>query len=305
MARSDLLNLAEYVLARMAVGAVDAIPPRISLALARCFGTLGFLVLPGRRRIAVDNLLRTGVATHRAEAVRIARASFQHFARLTVEALVASRRITPENLGEHAEIELPEATARLLDDPNQGILMVTGHLGNWEVVGHIISFRKPLVAVARRMDNPLVNRFMERRNSRRNIEIIAKHAEDRHSLLRALRNGRSLGLIMDQHAASHGVDIPFFGLPARTVTSPARLHLATRCPIICGYGVRIAPLKYKLMYSEPLSFDLCGNREEDVRTILTELNRRLEVFIRRYPEQYLWSHRRWRDAPAADRPKSS
>ena len=72
--------------------------------------------------------------------------------------LIASRRITPENLSRHAEIELPDATAKLLDDPAQGVLLVTGHLGNWEVVGHIVSFRKPLVAVARGMDNPLFRR---------------------------------------------------------------------------------------------------------------------------------------------------
>jgi KDO2-lipid IV(A) lauroyltransferase len=212
---------------------------------------------------------------------------------LAVEALVAARRITPETLAAHAEIELPDETARLLDDPAQGLLLVTGHLGNWEVVGHIISFRKPLVAVARRMDNPLVQRFLLRRNPRRNIEIVTKHSADRYSLLRALRSGRSLGLIMDQHASSHGVEVPFFGLPARTVASPARLHLATRCPIVCGYGVRTGHLHFKLVYSEPLRFDLSGDREQDVRTILTELNRRLEAFIRRYPEQYLWSHRRW------------
>jgi len=297
MARSRLLNVVEYVAARAVVGVIDAVPPRFSLAVARGVGNLGFLLLRNRRRTAVENLLRSGVASDPAQALRIARASFRHFTMLAVEALVASRRITPETLGDYAEIELPAATARLLDDPKRGLLLVTGHLGNWEVVGHIISFRKPLVAVARRMDNPLVHRFMESRNSRRNVEIVAKHSGDRQSLLRALRSGRSLGLIMDQHAASHALDIPFFGIPAKTVVSPARLHLATRCPIVCGYGVRIAPLKFRIVYSEPLSFELTGNRDDDLRIILTELNRRLEEYIRLYPEQYLWSHRRWRDLP--------
>lgn len=301
MARSKLLNAVEYALARLAVGAVDAIPTRVSLAIARGLGDAGFLLLAGRRKTAVANLLRTGIVTGRKDALRIARASFRHFAMLTVEALVASRTITPENLADHAEIVLPEATAKLLDDPGQGILLVTGHLGNWEVVGHIISFRKPLVAVARRMDNPWVNRFMERRNSRRNIAIVAKHSQDRHSLVRALRSGHSLGLIMDQHAASHAEEIPFFGIPAKTVSSPARLHLATRCPIVCGYGVRTAPMRFKLVYSEPLTFDLTGDRDHDVRTILTELNRRLEEYIRLHPEQYLWSHRRWRTPRTAGR----
>lgn len=302
MARSRILNLVEYGLARVGIAAVDTIPSGVSLAVARGIGDLAYLFLPGRRKTAIGNLLRTGVAGDRPTAARIARASFRHFAMVTVEALIASRRITPDNLPEHAEIEVPEATAKLLDDPNQGVLLVQGHLGNWEVVGHIVSFRKRLVAVARRMNNPLFRRLFERRNSRCNIEIIDKHSNDRYSLLRALRTGSSLGLIADQHAASHGMAVPFFGIPAMTVVSPARLHLATGCPLVCGYGVRVAPLRFKLVYSEPLTFDLTGDKDADTFTILSELNRRIEGYIRLYPEQYLWSHRRWRVPAAAAQP---
>jgi KDO2-lipid IV(A) lauroyltransferase len=294
MARSHVLNVVEYVAARAGIALVDAIPPAWALSIARGVGNVAYACLGNRRRTAISNLLRTGVASDRPTAARIARESFRHFATVTVEALIASRRITPETLSQYAEIEVPAATAKLLDDPQQGILLVQAHLGNWEVVGHIVSFRKRLVAVARRMDNPLFRRLFERRNSRCNIEIVDKHSQDRHSLLRALRGGSSLGLVADQHAASHGVEVPFFGIPAMTVTSPARLHLATHCPIVCGYGVRIAPLRFKFVYSEPLSFALTGDKDADTLMISAELNRRLEQYIRLYPEQYLWSHRRWR-----------
>jgi len=300
MEKITLSDRLEYLLARIGVAVVDAVPPGIALSMARGVGNLAYLLLGRRRRIAIENIRRSGIATDPAEVRRIARASLQHFAMVGVEALIASRRIVPENLDQHAEIIVPPATARLLDDPSQGLLLVTGHLGNWEVVGHIVSFRKHLVAVARRMDNPLFSRLLERRNSRRNIEIVSKHALDRMSLLRALRRGSSLGLISDQHASSHWVDVPFFGIPARTVSSPARLHLATRCPLICGYGVRVGPMKFKLVYSEPLEFEPSGNREQDVFQITDSINRRLEEFIRLYPEQYLWSHRRWRTPPTKD-----
>lgn len=294
MARSKALNVLEYLVARLGIAVVDAVPPALSLALARGMGDLTYVLLGARRRTALSNLRCTGVAPDDVAARRIARASFRHFAMVSVEALIASRRITPENLSQYAEIELPAATAKLVDDPRQGILLVQAHLGNWEVAAHIVSFRKRVVAVARRMNNPLFRRLLERRNPRSNFEVVDKHSEDRHSLLRALRTGSSLGLVADQHAASHGANVPFFGIPAKTVTSPARLHLATHCPIVCGYGVRIAPLRFKLVYSEPLHFDLTGDRDTDTRTITVEVNRLLEQFIRLYPEQYLWSHRRWR-----------
>ncbi len=300
MEKITLSDRIEHLLARFGLAVVDAVPPGVALSLARGVGNLAYLLLGRRRRISVENIRRSGIATDEAEARRIARASLQHFAMVGVEALIASRRIVPENLDQYAEIIVPPETAKLLDDPAQGLLLVTGHLGNWEVVGHIISFRKHLVAVARSMDNPLFRQLLERRNSRRNIEIVSKHSMDRMSLLRALRRGSSLGLISDQHAASHGVDVPFFGIPSRTVSSPARLHIATRCPLICGYGVRVGPMKFKLVYSEPLKFELSGNREQDIFQITDTLNRQLEEFIRLYPEQYLWSHRRWRTPPTED-----
>ncbi len=284
----------EYGLARACLAVVDRVPVRCSLALARGAGDLAYAALRARRRIAIDNVLRAEVAADRADAARIARASFRHFAMLTVEALQASRRITPESLDDFAQLDLPPATERLLEDSAQGVLLAGSHLGNWEVAGHIVSLRKPVVAVARRMNNPLVNRLMERRNSRRHIEILPKHEADPRGLIHALRTGRVLGLIMDQHASTQGMSVPFFGIPAQTVTSPARLHLATRCPILCGYGVRTGTMRFRLEISEPLEFEPGIDRTATVHAILLELNRRIEDAIRRYPEQYLWSHRRWR-----------
>ena len=155
------------------------------------------------------------------------KASFESFGMVGVESLAAMRLVTPDTLERHVEMSIPSATAAVLDDPAQGVILVTGHLGNWELSGHIIAFRKKLVAVARSMNNPRVQRYLLHRNPRMNIEIVAKHAKDSLSLLRPLRAGRMLGIIADQHAASHGVKATFFGHPAMTVASPARLHLAT------------------------------------------------------------------------------
>ncbi len=284
----------EYGLARACLALVDHVPVRCSLALARGVGDVTYAALRARRRIAIENVLRAGVASERTEAARIARASFRHFAMLAVEVLHASRCITPERLDEFAEVHFPAATERLLDQRDQGIVLVGSHLGNWEVAGHIASFRKPVTAVARRLNNPLVDRLFERRNSRRNIEILSKHSADPRGLIRALRQGRMLGLIVDQHASRRGMSVPFFGIPAQTVVSPARLHLATRCPILCACGVRTGTMRFRLESSEPLCFEGGGDRTAAVYEILLELNRRIEGFIRRHPEQYLWSHRRWR-----------
>ena len=294
MGRSVFQNVVEYVGASIALTWVDHAPLGLSLAGARILGDLAYASLGRRRRLSIDNILRAGITADRREARRIARASFRHFSLLMVESLAATRELTPETFDRHVETSPPEATRALLDDPSQGVIFVTPHLGSWEVTGSALSLMKPLVAVARRMDNPLFTGLMRRRNPRRAMEIVEKHSPDRMSLLRALRSGKGLALLVDQHAASNGIVVPFFGIPASTVTSPARLHLATKCPIVCGYGRRVGPLRIRITFSEPIRYTPTADRDADVRRITADLNVRLEAYIRECPEQYLWSHRRWR-----------
>ena len=279
---------------RIAVAFIDALPSETALAWGRKLGRISWTCLLSRRKTAISNILFSGITSDVSEAERIAKASFESFGMLTVESLIASRVITPDNLADHVEMIMPPETEKLLADPKAGGIFVTAHLGNWEVGGHIISLWKKLVAVARSMNNPYAQAFMIRRNPRRNMDIVVKHSPDRMSLLRPLKTGQMLALLSDQHASSHGIMADFFGHPAKTVTSPARLHLATRCPIVCGFSVRTGPMKFKLVGSEPLFYERTGDSEADILRITTDLNKRLEAFIREYPEQYLWAHRRWR-----------
>lgn len=295
MAGSKAVAFLQYVPLRLAVGLVDLLPVRLALSLSRGVGALAWALLPGRRRIAVANVKLAGVARDDADARRIARASFDSFAMLAVESLKASKLITPDTVGEHVEFVFPEEARALVETPGQAVILGSAHVGNWELSGHVISFFKPLVAVARNLDNPFAQRFMKKRNPRRRIEIVAKHSRDRLALLRPLRSGKLLGLICDQHAASHGVVAPFFGHPASTVASPARLALATGVPIVCGCCFRTGPMKFRMELTDPVRIERTGDREADVLAITTEINRRIESLVRRCPEQYLWSHRRWRN----------
>ncbi|NLE40709.1 MAG: hypothetical protein GX615_02620 [Lentisphaerae bacterium] len=294
MARTSTRDFFEYIPLRLAVGLLDSIPSGAGLAFGRAVGKFAWPLLKGRRETAVANVLKAGITADPLEARRIAKASFESFGMVGVESLAAMRLVTPDTLERHVEMSIPSATAAVLDDPAQGVILVTGHLGNWELSGHIIAFRKKLVAVARSMNNPRVQRYLLHRNPRMNIEIVAKHAKDSLSLLRPLRAGRMLGIIADQHAASHGVKATFFGHPAMTVASPARLHLATGCPLVCGCCLRTGPMTFKVIAGEPLRFEKSADREADLLKITQALNDHLETYIRLCPEQYLWAHRRWR-----------
>ena len=291
----------QFAVLRVAVAAADAMPTRAALGLARLAGRLVWLLAPGRRRLATDNVLSAGLAPDRRAAAKLARASFESFAMLSVESLKGSALLTPETLGEHVEWDVPPETEALFKAPGQPVVLASAHLGNWELSGHLISFWKPLVAVARTLDNPYVQRFMERRNPRRRIEIVAKHSPDRLALLRPLRTGKLLGLICDQHATSGGVVVPFFGRDAKTVASPARLALATGAPVVFGVCFRTGPMKFLMSASDPIRFVPTGDREADVVALTRRISEITERFIRRHPEQYLWAHRRWRSGGGGDR----
>ena len=246
-----------------------------------------------RRRISVENILKCRVAADEAEARRIARKSFCHFAGHVCEALFAPKVITKENWREHFDFSEadPEAWDLLLEHLDTPILLVSGHHGCWEAATHVIPHRRPMIAIARVMDNPLLRRWMSKHNFRGAVTIISKNNGLNSAILEKWRREKSaLTILSDQHTYG-GAMLRFFGRPARTVTSAARLAIRFGVPVVVGSFVRIGPYMYRAVGGKPLVF---GN-DADRDAATQQINDRLEEAIRKYPEQYLWMHRRWRD----------
>lgn len=289
-----LRHICEYVGLWFALLIVDHLSVRSADALGRRLGTLAFAVARKRRRIAIDNILRAGMADDPHQAQVLARRSFQHFARLVIESLKSDRVFTEATWQQQVELNAHPDALALLQDETQGIILVSGHLGNWEIAAQLISFLKPVVGITRSMNNPYVDRLMKRRKPRNRFRLTPKHDADSGRFLRALKNGEVLALLVDQHARQHAMQIDFFGTPAATHTSPALLHLITRVPLCFGYCVRTGPMTFRFVAGPPINRKPTGNRQEDVRALLEQLTAELEKAVRAYPEQYLWAHRRWR-----------
>jgi KDO2-lipid IV(A) lauroyltransferase len=258
-------------------------------------GAISFAALGRRRDIACSNIRRAQITQDETEVRRIAKASMIHFLQVAMSSLQeASGKKHPFTITENIS---PEAHAALSSE-NQGVLLCTGHLGNWEIGLKNIAKKYPIIGIARKMNNPLSNTFMQRRESE-NIEITPKHDPDAGRLLRALTEGRNLGLLFDQHASGNrGVMVPFFGTPASTYASPAMLHLTTKAPICFCNCIRTGKHSFTLRVDSPVSYQRTGNRKKDTITILEDLHKKLELAIRETPEQYLWSHRRWKATQA-------
>ena len=294
-----LRYLVEYAAMRGLWAVLRRVPAQRAYDLGAAIGSFWFRLSRRRRRTAIDNLLQTGVAASPQEARRIARGSFRHFTGSLLESIKVPEVITRENWREHVEIEASAESLALLLTPDQPLLLATAHLGCWEIAGVWASFFRPMYGLARPMNNPYVQRMVQD-HFRTDLTIIPKSQGYSPSLLRTLEERKAaLAIVMDQHAGRNGFWMNFLGRPASVHSSPARLHLLTGIPLVFGCFVRLGPLRYRMIATPPiLRASSTGDREHDARAIVEELTRRLEVLVRRYPEQYLWMHRRWRTPPA-------
>ena len=248
-----------------------------------------------RRALAVDNILKAGVASDRAEAERIAKASWGHLAGHICEALKVPDVINADNWREHLVVEGadPAAVSLLLEETDRPILLVSGHHGVWEAATNLISFARPMIAVARTMNNGWVARWMKKHHFRGPVTVIDKSNGFTGAVLRQWKaENAAMTILMDQHAGKrHGVKLTFFGRPAWTFTTAVRMGMRTGCGIVVGSFVRVAPFKYRLVGDAPVFL----TQGDDLEKATQLLNDRIESAIRKYPEQYLWVHRRWRE----------
>lgn len=246
-----------------------------------------------RRRIARQNIIRCGITDDANEADRIARRSWCHLAGHICEALAVPKVITRENWRQHLDVEgVPSETVRLLlEETDKPILLVSAHHGVWEAATNILSFSRPMIAIARVMNSRFVAKWMKKHHFRGPVTIIDKNKGFTPAILKRWVNEKSaMTILMDQHT-SKGELLRFLGRPAMTYTTAARLAIRTGYQIVVGSFVRVAPFTYRLVGGEPVSFA----KDTDVKTATQLLNDRLEEVIRLYPEQYLWAHRRWRN----------
>ncbi len=284
----------EGLMAKRAMSWIDNSSLKHATTICRRIADMWYAADIRRQRLAICNIMTSGIAENRSSASRIARNSFRHFAVMLIESLKAREQLTPDNWRDFTAIEIPDETMELFRDPDQGVLLVSGHLGNWEIAAHLLSCIKPVAGITRTMKNPLVEEIIQQRKPGVNFSLVPKRDANAGRFLQVLNKGHILALLMDQYARDRGVMIPFFGRPASTHASPAMLHLVTHAPLCFGYCVRTGPLSYLLKADRPLSVEPSGNKTQDVENILTSLTSRLETAITEYPEQYLWAHRRWR-----------
>lgn len=288
--RPTLAHRLEYGAVVTAVATSRLLPDRTLSSLAAATGRLGYRL--GIRRKVVDANLRIAFP-ERDDAWRatIAMRSYAHLARETIATLHAAPGGQQAAMAQ-SYLEGGDALSDALDR-GRGIVLVAGHLGNWELgAATLAGSGFPLDAIARRQNNPLFDRAMLKTRTGFGFRVIERHSAARPSL-EALRANHVLTLIADQDARAAGVFVPFFSRLASTPRGPAVFALRTGAPLFLMEPLRQPDGRLRVRVL-PLEFEASGDTEADTYTVIATFASALERSIRSAPEQYLWQHRRWK-----------
>jgi tetraacyldisaccharide 4'-kinase len=277
---------------------VALLPRGASLALGRGLGRL--LADLDRRhvRVALDNLAQAFPHWDAARRLRTAREVYAHFGQVLVELFWLPGRGRDEVLS-LVEVEGREHVESAMA-AGRGALLVTAHIGNWELHGlaHGWTFG-PIGVVARPLDNPrLDRRLCALRTAGGNAVIYKRHALAQ--MLRTLRGGGGLAILVDQNVQEKdGIFVDFFGRPAATTTVAAALALKTGCALVPCHTELRPDGRYRVVYDPPVVPRPAAQREAEILRLTQELTRVIEGWVREVPEQWLWVHRRWKTQPPA------
>lgn len=282
------------------VWVISLLPKRLAWFIGRNGGRVAALIERRKMKLTLENLARAFPEKSTKELRVIRSKCYQHLGLNFID-FCRQSRLTKENLSETVvpqEGMLEKTKAEL--ELGKGLIAVGSHFGNWELSGCAMNlFGFPTLSIARKLDSPRLDAYI---TARRELSGQKIHHKEGALLacLRALKNGRVLGLITDQHSRDNAVPVPFFGEDAMTVDTAAHIVLKTGCGLICYFVVRQEDGSYVYKASDPLRerFTPTGDKEKDVYSILLFCTQQLEKTIREHPEQWLSIYRRWRKRPA-------
>jgi KDO2-lipid IV(A) lauroyltransferase len=290
----------------LAVGAAGNIlaraGPRRAYRFARFLGDVWYRGAPGRRRIALRNLeIAFGGALGPAERERIARESCHHAMATAADVFLREKEVTAGNWPAVVALS-PEVEALLASPRPRGLILLGGHLGDWEMIPHLLALQGlPVACVARTIHNPHLDRLATRMRSRGGATVVPKAGALRE-VWRVLRAGGAAGLVVDQSAPLEEGFEEFFGAAAATYTSWARLAARARPRIAFIACIREGfDFRFRIgcrVLDEPI--EATGGEDARPRAIVRAYLGALEEAIRGSPEQYLWMHRRWKRRPPGE-----
>ncbi|MCC7300361.1 MAG: hypothetical protein IT583_04720 [Verrucomicrobia bacterium] len=289
----------EYFLTKGLLALLRCCPATIIYGICRSFAAAFHLLAVSRRHITMKNLRLAYPELSAKEHRRIARQAYDHFGQMIAEsAMVLCGKISREGLKTLVDgSDLPKLQA-LEESTEKGILFITGHLGNFELLAHYTGcqMRKSGTVIFRQGTNRLIDdRIVTPLRQSFGNKVIYK-SRALPQIVRTLKNGNHVGMLIDIKTNSReGVPAIFFGKETLAMKSSAYLQVKLDVPVVAGAMVRVAPRKYKLVVLDPILWKDDGRSVDEQVVDLTQRHHAaIETLIRQHPEQWLWMHDRWK-----------
>ncbi len=300
----------EYIPVRMLFGVLGIMPRKVAIRLGMLIARVAYRFAGSLRRVAQRNLEIAFPEKSISEREAIGLASFENLGRVLGE-LTQFPRATSASLNQLIDFDFeseenlnsPERIAFEAERAKgRGMLLLGPHLGNWEMgVFAYSALRDKLTYLARPLDNPLIEAFTVRLRTRFGNQPIDKN-NSIGKAMSILREGGILGVLPDVNVLHRdGVFVPFFGTPASTTIGVAMLAMRANAiivPMCCVWDSERE--KYKVFYGRFIEVQRTGDRHQDILETTAAFTQEIEKFIRAYPEQWLWIHKRWKTRPVGE-----
>ncbi len=290
----------EYGVVWLLVAGMGSLPRGVARRAGGALGTLVLQILPRLRRVGEQNLQLAFPEKSAAERRAILQQLYRNLGYQLAE-FCQMRRYTPESTRGLIRYEGLENFLQAKAE-RRGVLVVTGHLGMWELSSFYHSLMGyPMSMVIRRLDNPMVDRLVNGIRCLHGNQVL--HKDDfARGLILAMRRGETVGILMDTNMTPpQGVFVDFFGRPACTASGLARVALRTGAAVLPGFLLwSETEGQYVLEFGEQLKLVNTGDAEADAVANTQLFTSAIERYIRAYPEQWLWVHRRWKTRPPGE-----
>lgn len=301
--RGNIVRI-EYAAARIALGLLGLLPRTAATRVATWLMLAVPKIIPKLRRTGLRNLEIAFPEKSVAEREVLLRGTFENLGRVLGD-LSQFPKYTRERLAELIDFDLDDETRALYDlnkREKRGVLMTTGHLGNWEML--VLGFAalyEPISYLARPLDNPRLDDMLnDRRTTFGNTPINKKNSV--MLAVKILREGGGLGILTDVNVhPREGVFVSFFGVPACTTAGAAMIALRANAiifPIFCVWDKTTS--RYKLVHGRAIEPTRTGDHKKDIVETTAAYTAEIEEIIRAFPDQWMWIHRRWKTRPPGE-----
>ena len=290
----------EYAIVWFFIKVVGLLPRPLARAKGITLALLVYLLHGKLRRVGMRNLALAFPQLARRERRRILRGVFVSLGRQLAEVCLFPR-YTLENVSNVVIYDGFENFERAFAR-GKGVLFLTGHMGGWELSAFTHSLHgHPLWIVMRSLDNPLVDRLLQSYRTMHGNRTVHKDDFVR-GLLAAMKAGEVVGILMDTNMTPpQGVFVDFFGIPAYTASGLARIALRADAAVVPTFTLWDSKLrKYRLRFDPAVELIRTDDNERDIVANTANFTKIIEDYVRHYPEQWLWVHRRWKTRPEGE-----